>query len=95
MIKQSDLHRWREAKNLAITSLNIDTEVAIAMQEMYIELKLLRQDNLKLLNTDTLIDKLVEYVRDSRDNHYISPDLEERIEDIEHWISTHKLDLEI
>jgi len=95
MVTQDDLRRWSAAKNLSVTSLSIDPEISIALQEMYIELKQLRRDNLKLLNTDTLLEKFAEYVRDSKDTHYLDDNLTEKLEDIEHWIETHKIDLEI
>lgn len=95
MVTQQDLQRWKEAKNLAITSLNVETSILIALQEMYIELKELRRHNLKLLNTDTLVEMLTAYVRDSREKHYLDDEMEDMISDIERWIETHNLDLEV
>jgi len=89
------LKSWREAKTLAIKSYAIEPEILIAMQEMYIEAKQLRKDNLKLLNSEDLLKLMSEYVRVSRADHYISPELEELIEQIEDLIDSSNLALEV
>jgi len=95
MITHKMLASWRQGVTLAISSLTIDPEITIAMQEMYIEAKALRRQNLRLLNSETLIDKLAEYVRLSTNNHYISPDLEDLIDDIDETARDMNINLEI
>lgn len=95
MITHKMLEEWRQAKNLAVTSLNIEPEIAVAVQEMYIEAKQLRKDNIKLLNMEGLIEKLAEYVRVSRERHYTDPEMDEILDDILYRATRENLDLEI
>ncbi len=85
MITRKMLDNWHQAKILAVKSLNIDPEIAIAMQEMFIESKALRKENLRLLNSRDIIDKMAEYIQISQKVHYIDDELEElysRIDDM-------------
>lgn len=82
MITKAMLERWQEAKNLAVKSFNIDKDVIIAMQEMYIEAKALRRDNLRLLNKEDLIDNMIQYVQLSQQNHYVDTEMEELYDEI-------------
>ena len=95
MITRKMLEDWRQAKNLAVTSFNIEPDVVIAIQEMYIEAKQLRKDNLKFLNQQGLLEKFAEYVRMSRERHYADPDMDELFEELVHKIDNQKLDLEL
>jgi hypothetical protein len=89
------LANWRQAKTLAVASLNIDPEITIAMQEMYIEAKYLRKENLRLLNSQSLIDRLTEYARLSFRNHYVDTEMEELMESIELLARDMNINLEI
>lgn len=82
MINKAQLDQWRRAKVLAITNPNTDAEVLITLQEMFIEVKALRRDNLRLLNHQDLMEKMARYIELSKAHHYISPDLEELLEEI-------------
>jgi hypothetical protein len=77
VITRKMLDSWHQAKILAIKSLNIDPEIAIAMQEMFVEAKALRKENLRLLNSRDIIDKMAEYIQISQRNHYIDDEMEE------------------
>ena len=82
MITKATLESWRQAKNLAVMSFTTEPEVTIAIQEMYIEAKALRRDNLKLLNKQDLLDMLIRYVNASVEDHYMSVEMEELLEGI-------------
>jgi hypothetical protein len=94
MITPQMLHEWHQAKTLAIKSLNIDPEIAIAMQEMYIEAKALRKENLRLLNSRDIIDKMAEYIGVSQRNHYIDEEMEVMYSNIEDMCSENFINLE-
>lgn len=89
MITPAMLEEWRKAKNLAVTSLTLEPEVQVAMQEMYIEAKALRKDNLKLLNYEDLLLKALMYVIKSKEDHYLTPELEELYDEI--TVHAHRL----
>ena len=95
MITKQDLERWQNAKTLAIKSFATDPEVIIAMQEMYIELKQLRRENMKMLNLEDLLELFAKYTRISREQHYIDSELEELLEEIEDEIDRRNLNLEV
>ena len=94
MITHAMLVRWQEAKNIAVKSFNIDKDVIIAIQEMYIEAKALRKDNLSLLNREDLITRLIEYVRLSQENHYVDSDMEDLYDDIKRLANRLRIPLE-
>lgn len=94
MITRKMLNEWHQAKTLAIKSLNIDPEIAIAMQEMFIEAKALRKENLALLNSRDIIDKMAEYIVISQRNHYIDDEMEELYSTIEDMCSENFIYLE-
>ena len=95
MITGEMLERWRQAKNLATTDLTIAPEIKTALMEMHIEAKALRRDNLRLLNYGNLVDKMAGYMQTSIDEHYIGPDLQERIDDINLYAGHILIDLEL
>lgn len=82
MITQAMLIRWREAVTLAITSPTPEPAITIAMQEMYVEAKWLRRDNLKLLNSEDLITMMEKYILISEAEHYLDPEMEDLLADI-------------
>lgn len=82
MITKAMLEEWRKAKNAAVLSLDIEPSLAVAVQEMYIEAKQLRRDNLRLLDTQDLLAKLLTYVGASAQNHYLTEDMEEDLDTI-------------
>lgn len=94
MITKSMLEEWRNAKNLAVASLTTDPSVIIAIQEMYIEAKALRRDNLKLLNKQDLLDKLLAYTRASAGDHYLTEEMEDQLDEIRDLCDDLNLELE-
>ncbi len=95
MITREMLLRWREAVTLAIQSCTAEPAITIAMQEMYIEAKWLRRDNLKLLNSEDLIELMAKFLRLSVSDHYLNEDMEELLEKIEIHAKRHNIDLEL
>jgi len=95
MITRADLDRWHSAKTLAVLSCNIEPDIAIAMQEMFIEIKQLRKDNLKFLNMEELLGAMAEYIRVSREDHYMTETLTELLERIEDIVDASNLNLEL
>jgi len=95
MITKKQLEEWRIAKNLAVVSINIEPSVTIAIQEMYIEAKALRKDNLHLLNRQDLFDKLITYMQVSSEDHYLSEEMEELLEEIRELCDTENINLEL
>ncbi len=95
MITRAMLIRWREAVTLAITSPAPQPSITIAMQEMYIEAKGLRRDNLKLLNSEDLIELMAKFLRLSIRDHYLTPDMEDMIDEIDELCKQNNLDLEL
>jgi len=95
MITREMLVRWREAVTLAIQSCTAEPAVTMAMQEMYIEAKWLRRDNLKLLNSEDLIELMAKFVRQSITDHYLTEDMEDLIEEIEALSIRMNKDLEL
>lgn len=94
MITKSMLEDWRQAKNLAVCSFNIEPDVVVAIQEMYIEAKQLRKDNLKLLNKEELIEKLLAYTSMSMDDHYLTQGMQDTLEDIKDLCDDLNINLE-
>lgn len=78
-----------------IANPNSDPESCIAMQEMYIELKTLRRENLRLLDRDDLFNALVNYYVHSRAHHYLTPELEDLVTEIEDLADSANVPLEI
>lgn len=95
MITESMLERWRQAKNLSATNLTLAPEIKIALSEMHIEAKALRRENLRLLNYGNLVEKMAVYMQTSIDEHYIGPDLQDQITDIDRYARHIMIDLEL
>jgi len=95
MITKEMLTRWREAVTLAITSRNPEPAITIAMQEMYIEAKGLRRDNLKLLNSENLIELMAKYIVLSSTEHYIDEEMEDLLIEIEKLSKHININLEL
>lgn len=95
MITRDMLIRWREAVTLAITSPTPEPAITIAMQEMYIEAKGLRRDNLKLLNSENLIELMADYIKISTEDHYIDPEMEYLLEKIDRLSNHLQINLEL
>lgn len=95
MITEKMLERWRQAKNLSVTDLTIAPEIKTALMEMHIEAKALRRDNLRLLNFENLVEKMATYIQTSIDDHYIGPDLQDQIKDIDRYARHILIDLEL
>lgn len=94
MITKAHLESWRTAKNLAVMSFNTEPEITIAIQEMYIEAKALRRDNLRLLDKQDLFDKLMAYVKASAADHYLTDDMEESLDTIRDLCDNLNIELE-
>lgn len=94
MITKNTLEAWRTAKNLAVMSFNTEPEITIAIQEMYIEAKALRRDNLRLLNKQDLFDKLMVYVKASAADHYLTEAMEDTLDEIRDLCDTLNIELE-
>lgn len=91
MITREMLSQWREAKTLAIKSLSIDPTIVIAMQEMYIEAKCLRLENLRLLNSENLINKMALYIHKALKGDLFSNEQDALVDEIEELsIDMHK-----
>ena len=82
MITKPMLDSWQKAKDLAVCSITTEPEIIVAIQEMYIEAKLLRRENLKLLDRQDLFDKLLEYVDSSAGDHYLTEEMEDMLSSI-------------
>ena len=82
------------AKNLAVMSFTTEPEITIAIQEMYIEAKALRRDNLRLLDKQDLFDKLMAYVKASAADHYLTDDMEESLDTIRDLCDNLNIELE-
>lgn len=95
MITKQKLEEWRAAKNLAVVSLSIEPSIIIAVQEMYIEAKSLRRDNLRLLDQQDLFDSLLAYVADSAKDHYLTEEMEARLEEIRDLCDSLNVELEL
>ena len=95
MITQENLTSWRLAKNLAVTSFTVEPEITIAIQEMYIEAKALRRENLRLLNKQDLFDKLLGYVSTSASEHYLTEELEDALSVIRDLCDNLNIELEV
>lgn len=95
MITKDMLLRWREAVTLAITSCAAEPAITIAMQEMYIEAKWLRLNNLKLLNSENLIELMAKYIHISATEHYLDPEMEDLLEEIEKLSKHLNINLEL
>lgn len=95
MVTKEKLAEWNAAKVMAIKSFTTDPEVVIALQEMFIELKQLRRENMRYLNFEDLLSSFAEYVRLSRELHYVDDDLEALIDQIEGEIDRRNLNLEV
>lgn len=83
MITPIMLEEWKTAKNLAIQSFTIDPSIIVAMQEMFIEAKGLRRDNLRLLNSENLINKMALYIHRAIKGDLYSNEQESLIDEIE------------
>lgn len=83
MITREMLVEWREAKALALHSHSIEPTIVIAMQEMYIEAKALRRDNLSLLNSENLINKMALYINKAFKGHQYTDEMDALIDEIE------------
>jgi hypothetical protein len=94
MITKDMLESWRQAKNLAVVSLSTDPDIIVAIQEMYIEAKQLRRDNLRLLDRQDLFDALLEYVGGSAKDHYLTVEMEELLDLIRGYCDDLNIDLE-
>lgn len=95
MITKTKLEEWRAAKNLAVTSLTLEPTTTIAIQEMYIEAKALRRDNLLLLNKQDLFDHLLAYCSASVKDHYLTEEMELQIEEIRDLCDSLNIELEL
>lgn len=95
MITRAMLLRWREAITLSINSLTTEPEIPIAMQEMYIEAKWLRRDNLLLLNSEDLIELMANFLRLSVTDHYLTEDMIDLLEEVDCLAKRMKIDLEL
>lgn len=93
MITQKMLNDWERVKNLAVQSFTIEPAIIIAIQEMYIEAKWLRRDNLKLLNSENLINKLASFVHLTVRDSVLTTEMEDLIEEIEEISSYMNRDL--
>jgi ribosome assembly protein YihI (activator of Der GTPase) len=82
MITRQMLESWKRAKNEAVLSIDMPLETVLAIQEMYIEAKQLRRDNLKLLDREDLLNALLAYAASSKTDHYLTPEMEEHLERI-------------
>ena len=94
MITKEVLEGWRQAKNLAICSFTTEPAIVMAIQEMYVEAKQLRRDNLRLLNKQDLLDALLTYVDESAGDHYLTPEMEEQLNTIRDLCDTLNIQLE-
>lgn len=88
MITPKMLTEWSDAKTLAIKSLSIEPSIVIAMQEMFIEAKWLRRDNLRLLNSENLINKMALYIHMANRGQLYTHDMDSLLDEIEE-ISRH------
>ncbi len=95
MITKEMLVRWREAVTLAISSPTPEPAITIAMQEMYIEAKGLRRDNLMLLNSENLIELMWRYINISSTEHYVDEEMEELLVKIEKLSKHININLEL
>lgn len=95
MITKQKLEEWRAAKNLAVTSLTLEPTTTIAIQEMYIEAKALRRDNLQLLNKQDLFDHLLAYCVASVKDHYLTEEMEAQLEVIRDLCDSLNIELEL
>lgn len=93
MITQKMLNEWERVKNLAVKSFTIEPAIIIAIQEMYIEAKWLRRDNLKLLNSEELINKLANFVHVTIRDSVLTPEMETIVDEIEEISSYMNRDL--
>ena len=95
MITKEMLARWREAVTLAITSPTPVPAITVAMQEMYIEAKWLRRDNLMLLNSENLIELMAKYIHISSSEHYLDEEMEDLLVEIEKLSKHMNINLEL
>ena len=95
MITKDMLERWRQAKNLAVTDLTIGPEIKEALMEMHIEAKALRRDNLRLLNYGNLVEKMAAFMQSAIDEHYIDPDMQDKIDEINLYARHIMIDLQL
>ena len=95
MITKEMLARWREAVTLAISSPTPEPSITIAMQEMYIEAKWLRRDNLMLLNSEHLIELMAKFIQISSEEHYLDEEMEELLLKIEKLSDHMNINLEL
>ena len=93
MITQKTLNEWEKVKNLAVRSFTIEPAIIIAIQEMYIETKWLRRDNLKLLNSEDLINKLASFVHLTIRDSVLTTEMEDIVDEIEEISSYMNRDL--
>ena len=93
MITQKTLNEWERVKNLAVKSFTIEPAIIIAIQEMYIESKGLRRDNLKLLNSEELINKLANFVHLTIRDSVLTSEMEAVVDEIEEISSYMNRDL--
>jgi len=95
MITTEMLIRWREAVALSITSCAAEPAITVAMHEMYIEAKWLRRDNLKLLNSENLIELMAKYISISSSEHYLDDEMENLLVEIEKLSKHININLEL
>ena len=93
MITQKMLNEWEKVKNLAVKSFTIEPAIIIAIQEMYIEAKGLRRDNLKLLNSEELINKMANFVHLTIRDSVLTSEMEAVVDEIEEISSYMNRDL--